>query len=187
MVSQTAQTSCSGGSSCYRTKNKDNHGRTRLPDDRPAYTIKFKMPFMDKVVSEKVIDGKNVVTVEEVVRDVKFYLNIGLYPCGCLGEMFIRTGKEGEMIRGILDAFATMFSISLQHGAPLETLLKKCLHLSFPPNGPTGDARVPMTSSIMDFIANLVAMFAGVERWPGEETHPNPLILALSEEWTKEQ
>jgi hypothetical protein len=143
------------------------------------------MTFIDKVISEKVVDGKEVVFAEDVVRDVKFYLNIGMYPCGCLGEMFIRTGKEGDLIRGLLDAFATMFSISLQHGAPLETLLKKCLHLSFPPNGPTGDERVPMTSSILDFIANLVSMFAGVERYPGDDTKPHPCILALREEWTK--
>lgn len=168
-------------------KHRDKHGRTRLPDDRHAFTIKFIMPFTDKVVSEKVVDGKNVVTVKEVVRDVKFYLNIGMYPCGCLGEMFIRTGKEGEIVRGLLDAFATMFSISLQHGAPLETLLKKCLHLSFPPNGTTGDPRVPMTSSILDFIANLVARFAGVERYPGDDAKPHVFILALREAWIREE
>jgi hypothetical protein len=138
---------CSKG--CWRIVHVGADGRARLPDLRVAVTRKFRL------------------------GDIKGYLQVGFYPCGCPGELFIRCGHEGELVRGVLDAFATMFSIGLQHGAPVGNLLSKCLHTSFPPNGLTNDPDKPMAKSILDYVGSLIE---------GIVDKDHPAVTALREE-----
>lgn len=64
-----------------------------------------------------------------------FYLTCGIYPDGRLGEVFIRVGKEGSLIKGALDGLATSISIGLQYGVPLHVYLAKMRYTQFEPNG----------------------------------------------------
>lgn len=108
--------------------------RRRMPRQRKAEVVKFE------------IDGH------------EGYLTMGMYEDGTLGEIFLNgIGKDGSTLRGMADAFATDFSIALQYGVPLKTLVSKHAHVNFPPSGPTGDPDVPIATSIPDFIARKVA------------------------------
>lgn len=97
------------------------------------------------------------ITRSLAVADMQCELTMGFYPCGCLGEIFIRTGKDGELVRGLLDGFATMFSIGLQYGAPPVVLLQKCLHTNFGPNGFTGDPACYNARSILDYVCSVIS------------------------------
>ena len=77
---------------------------------------------------------------------------MGLYPNGQPGEIFIKMAKEGSTVSGLMDAFATAISLSLQHGVPLKVLCEKFSHLRFEPSGWTGNEEIGFAKSIMDYI-----------------------------------
>ena len=103
--------------------------RHRLPDTRPAMTHKF------------------------AIAGHEGYLTVGLYEHGQPGEIFIAMAKEGSTISGFMDSFALVFSIALQHGVPLETLVGKLAHTRFEPSGWTGNTEIGYAKSIMDYVA----------------------------------
>jgi len=102
--------------------------RHRLNDDRQAVTHKFSFGGHEG------------------------YLTVGLYPNGKPGEIFIRMSKQGSTINGLMESFATQFSVSLQHGVPLEVLCSKMAHTRFEPSGWTGNEKMGYAQSIMDYI-----------------------------------
>ena len=89
---------------------------------------------------------------------VKAYVNTGEYPDGALGEVFITPDKEGSFAKGVLDGFALLLSIALQHGISLEDIAAKYLNMRFEPSGYTTDEAVPMASSFFDFMFRKLAL-----------------------------
>ena len=75
-----------------------------------------------------------------------------------LGEVFLKLGKQGSTLAGVMDAFSIAVSIGLQYGVPLETYVSKFTNLSFEPAGLTDDADVRMAKSIMDYIFRRLAL-----------------------------
>ncbi len=108
--------------------------RKRLPKSRPSTTTSF------------------------TVGGAEGYLTAGNYPDGGLGELFIKLGKQGSTLAGVMDAFSIAVSIGLQYGVPLETFVQKFTNLSFEPAGMTDDRDVRMAKSIMDYIFRRVAL-----------------------------
>jgi ribonucleoside-diphosphate reductase alpha chain len=72
--------------------------------------------------------------------------------------VFLKLGKQGSTLAGVMDAFSIAVSIGLQYGVPLETYVSKFSNLSFEPNGLTDDADVRMAKSIMDYIFRRLAL-----------------------------
>jgi ribonucleoside-diphosphate reductase alpha chain len=77
---------------------------------------------------------------------------VGLYEDGTPGEIFITMAKEGSVVSGLVDSVATLTSISLQYGVPLEVLCNKFAHTRFEPSGFTNNPQIPIAKSIMDYI-----------------------------------
>jgi ribonucleoside-diphosphate reductase alpha chain len=102
--------------------------RRRLPDERQALTHKFS------------------------IAGHEGYLTVGLFEDGQPGELFVRMAKEGSVISGLMDSFATAVSIMLQYQVPLEVLCKKFSNSRFEPSGFTTNPEVPTAKSIMDYI-----------------------------------
>ena len=120
--------------------------RIRLPDERTAVTHKFS------------IGGH------------EGYITVGLYPNGQPGEMFIAMAKEGSVVSGLMDSFATACSIMLQYGVPLDVLITKFSHSRFEPSGFTTNPEIPMAKSIMDYLFRWMEMKFGKTRRPAAET-----------------
>ncbi|HKB81378.1 MAG TPA: vitamin B12-dependent ribonucleotide reductase [Thermoanaerobaculia bacterium] len=108
--------------------------RRKLPDERESITHKFS------------IGGH------------EGYITVGKYEDGTPGEIFITMAKEGSTISGLMDSFATMTSLALQHGVPLQLLVDKFTHTRFEPSGYTRNPEIPMTKSIMDYIFKWLAI-----------------------------
>lgn len=102
--------------------------RQRLPDTRHSLTHKFE------------------------VAGHEGYLNVGLYPDGSPGELFITMAKEGSTVGGLMDCFGTAVSICLQYGVPVEALNRKFMHARFEPSGFTKNPDIPMAKSLVDYI-----------------------------------
>ena len=82
----------------------------------------------------------------------------GSYPDGGLAEVFLKLGKQGSTLAGVMDAFSIAVSIGLQYGVPLETFVQKFTNVSFEPAGLTDDADVRMAKSLMDYIFRRLAI-----------------------------
>ncbi|MCA1572930.1 MAG: vitamin B12-dependent ribonucleotide reductase, partial [Chloroflexi bacterium] len=108
--------------------------RRKLPDERESITHKFS------------------------VGGHEGYITVGKYEDGTPGEIFITMAKEGSTISGLMDSFATMTSLALQHGVPLQLLVDKFTHMRFEPSGFTKNAEIPMAKSIMDYIFKWLAI-----------------------------
>jgi len=86
------------------------------------------------------------------------YLTASAYETGDLGEIFLRFGKQGSTLGGVMDAFSIAVSIGLQYGVPLETFVEKFTNLRFEPAGMTDDPDQRMATSIMDYVFRRLAM-----------------------------
>ena len=82
----------------------------------------------------------------------------GAHDDGELGEIFLKLGKQGSTLAGVMDAFSIAVSIGLQYGVPLETYVSKFTNLRFEPAGLTDDPDVRMAKSIMDYIFRRLAL-----------------------------
>ncbi len=86
------------------------------------------------------------------------YITAGMYEDGTVGEIFLTDiGKEGSTLRGMMNAFATAISISLQYGVPLETLVRKFSYMRFEPEGMTSNPEIPFAKSMPDYIMRWLA------------------------------
>ncbi|MEU5885130.1 vitamin B12-dependent ribonucleotide reductase [Spirillospora sp. NPDC047279] len=108
--------------------------RKRLPKQRPATVTRFS------------------------VGGAEGYMTASSYPDDGLGEVFLKLGKQGSTLAGVMDAFSMAISISLQYGVPLETWVEKFTNLRFEPAGMTDDPDIRMATSVMDYIFRRLAL-----------------------------
>ena len=108
--------------------------RRKLPKTRPSQTISFQ------------------------VGDAKGYITAGEYPGDGIGELFVKLGKQGSTLSGLLDAFAISMSIGLQYGVPLEAYVSKFMNMRFEPAGMTDDEEIRFATSIVDYLARKIAI-----------------------------
>jgi ribonucleoside-diphosphate reductase alpha chain len=80
------------------------------------------------------------------------------YPDDGVGEVFLKLGKQGSTLAGVMDAFSVAISVGLQYGIPLESYVAKFTNMRFEPAGITDDADIRMASSVMDYIFRRLAM-----------------------------
>jgi len=85
-------------------------------------------------------------------------MTAGSYPDGGLGEVFLKLGKQGSTLAGVMDAFSIAVSIGLQYGVPLETFVQKFVNSQFEPAGLTDDSDIRMAKSLMDYIFRRLAL-----------------------------
>jgi ribonucleoside-diphosphate reductase alpha chain len=108
--------------------------RKRLPKARPSRTTSFS------------------------VGGAEGYMTAGSYPDDGLGEVFLKLGKQGSTLAGVMDAFSIAISIALQYGVPLEQYVQKFTNMRFEPAGLTDDPDIRMAQSILDYIFRRLAL-----------------------------
>lgn len=86
------------------------------------------------------------------------YITAGSYPGDGLGELFVKLGKQGSTLAGVMDAFSIAISVALQYGVPLETYVQKFTNMRFEPAGMTDDPDIRMAQSMMDYIFRRLAL-----------------------------
>lgn len=135
----------------YRDGSKQSQ-----PLSTKSETKKAEDAIVEKVVykprRERLPDTRNSVTHKFSISGHEGYINVGLYPDGRPGEVFITMAKEGSTIGGLMDSFGTATSISLQYGVPLEVLVNKFSHTRFEPMGHTTNPDIRIAKSLVDYI-----------------------------------
>ena len=116
--------------------NSDNSGkRFSMPDRRKGYIQKA------------------------TIGDHKVYLHTGEYEDGKIGEIFIDTSKEGELVKALMNNFAIAVSLGLQYGVPLDEYINAFVGTKFEPSGKVhGNDRILSASSILDYIFRELAI-----------------------------
>jgi ribonucleoside-diphosphate reductase alpha chain len=102
--------------------------RRRMPETRMSLTHKFE------------------------IAGHEGYITVGLYPDGQPGELFVQMSKEGSTIGGLMDTVATLTSIALQNGVPLEQMVSKFAFQRFEPSGFTANPDIRSATSITDYV-----------------------------------
>jgi ribonucleoside-diphosphate reductase alpha chain len=108
--------------------------RRRLPKQRPATVTRFS------------------------VAGAEGYMTASTYPDDGLGEVFLKLGKQGSTLAGVMDAFSMAISISLQYGVPLEKWVEKFTNMRFEPAGVTDDPDIRIATSVMDYVFRRLAL-----------------------------
>jgi len=108
--------------------------RRRLPDTRASITHKFD------------------------IAGHEGYITCGLFDDGNPGEVFITMAKQGSTVGGLMDAIATLISLNLQYGVPMEAIVRKFEHMRFEPSGMTANPDIPFAKSMMDYLVRWMAM-----------------------------
>ena len=97
-------------------------------------------------------------TTSFTVGGAEGYMTSSEYTDGRLGELFLKLGKQGSTLAGVMDAFSIAISIALQYGVPLETYVQKFTNLKFEPAGMTDDPDLRMAQSIIDYVFKRLAL-----------------------------
>jgi len=125
-----------------KTSEKSKGYKTTLNEKR------FQMPDRRKGYIQKATIG-----------DHKIYLHTGEYDDGKIGEIFIDTNKEGELVKALTNNFAIAISLGLQYGVPLEEFVDAFLDTKFEPSGKVyGNDRILSATSILDYIFRELAI-----------------------------
>ena len=93
------------------------------------------------------------------IGDHKVYLHTGEYEDGKIGEIFIDTSKEGELVKALMNNFAIAVSLGLQYGVPLDEFISAFVGTKFEPSGKVhGNDRILSATSILDYIFRALAI-----------------------------
>ena len=126
----------------YKIKDKGNK------NPRFKSNSRFKMPDRRKGYIQKAQIG-----------DHKVYLHTGEYDDGKIGEIFIDTNKEGELVKAMMNNFAIAISLGLQYGVPLDEYVDAFIDTKFEPSGNVvGNDRILSASSILDYVFRELAI-----------------------------
>ncbi len=142
---------------------------------------------VERPLRRRLPDTRNALTHKFDVAGHEGYITCGLYEDGSPGEVFITMAKEGSTIGGLMDCIATLVSVSLQYGVPVDSLVRKFEHVRFEPSGMTRNPEIPFAKSVVDYIFRWLAyQFVPGYRAahaPKRETpaKPEPVVPAIEE------
>ena len=135
-----------------------NNARFKMPDRRKGYIQKAQ------------------------IGDHKVYLHTGEYDDGKIGEIFIDTNKEGELVKAMMNNFAIAISLGLQYGVPLDEYVDAFIDTKFEPSGHViGNDRILSASSILDYVFRELAI-----SYLGKEDLAHTPAIASTKDLTNE-
>jgi ribonucleoside-diphosphate reductase alpha chain len=144
---------CKVGQPLSGGKGKNDGTKAEAPAvDTPS------APALSHPVRKRLPKKRTSVTTSFSVAGAEGYMTAGMYSDGSLGEVFLKLGKQGSTLAGVMDAFSIGISLALQHGVPLETYIQKFTNMRFEPAGMTDDPDIRIAQSVMDYIFRRLAL-----------------------------
>jgi ribonucleoside-diphosphate reductase alpha chain len=131
---KTAEAEASAAQPAPAPPHEHRPVRKRLPRQRPAMVTRFS------------------------VAGAEGYMTASSYPDDGIGEVFLKLGKQGSTLAGVMDAFSMAISVGLQYGIPLDSYVAKFTNMRFEPAGLTDDPDIRLASSVMDYIFRRLAL-----------------------------
>ncbi len=157
-----------------KTKNLDPKNNKIINNDKIGVTEnnqKSEVKNLENIIKSKKSNSENSgkrfgmpdrrkgYIQKATIGDHKVYLHTGEYEDGKIGEIFIDTSKEGELVKALMNNFAIAVSLGLQYGVPLDEFISAFVGTKFEPSGKVhGNDRILTASSILDYIFRELAI-----------------------------
>ena len=157
-----------------KTKNLEKAGsvsdtikqdvKLSVTSDIKVATAKKTIPLKNHIIDQStkrfgMPDRRKGYIQKATIGNHKVYLHTGEYEDGKIGEIFIDTSKEGELVKALMNNFAIAISLGLQYGVPLDEFVSAYVETKFEPSGKVhGNDRILSASSILDYIFRELAI-----------------------------
>jgi ribonucleoside-diphosphate reductase alpha chain len=139
--------------SVAKPKEKETEEPAPVPAQQPAPEFHEHRP-----VRRRLPKTRSATVTRFDVAGAEGYMTASSYPDGGVGEVFLKLGKQGSTLAGVMDAFSMAISVGLQYGIPLESYVAKFTNLRFEPAGMTDDPDIRIATSMMDYIFRRLAL-----------------------------
>jgi len=130
----------------------------RQPAEASAEAARPATPHEVRPVRRRLPKQRSAMVTRFSVAGAEGYMTASSYPGDGIGEVFLKLGKQGSTLAGVMDAFSIAISVGLQYGIPLESYVAKFTNMRFDPAGITDDPDIRMASSVMDYIFRRLAL-----------------------------
>jgi len=143
---------------------KQNNVKLDIPTDIKSTSLKNSIPLKNSIIDQSnkrfgMPDRRKGYIQKATIGDHKVYLHTGEYEDGKIGEIFIDTSKEGELVKALMNNFAIAISLGLQYGVPLDEYVSAYVGTKFEPSGKVhGNDRILSATSILDYIFRELAI-----------------------------
>ncbi|HEY3877807.1 MAG TPA: vitamin B12-dependent ribonucleotide reductase, partial [Trebonia sp.] len=115
-------------------------------------------PHEHRPVRRRLPKSRSATVTRFDVAGAEGYMTASTYPDDGVGEVFLKLGKQGSTLAGVMDAFSMAISVGLQYGIPLESYVAKFTNMRFDPAGMTDDPDIRIATSVMDYIFRRLAL-----------------------------
>jgi len=115
-------------------------------------------PHEHRPVRRRLPKTRSATVTKFIVAGAGGYMTASTYPDDGVGEVFLKLGKQGSTLAGVMDAFSIAISVGLQYGIPLESYVAKFTNMRFEPAGMTDDPDIRIATSVMDYIFRRLAL-----------------------------
>ncbi len=157
-----------------KTKSLDLNNKKNISESKINAIVENKQPITNNIENQIRSNNNNIdknskrfgmpdrrkgYIQKATIGDHKVYLHTGEYEDGKIGEIFIDTSKEGELVKALMNNFAIAVSLGLQYGVPLDEFISAFVGTKFEPSGKVqGNDRILSASSILDYIFRELAI-----------------------------
>jgi hypothetical protein len=170
---------CKVGQPLSVSKKKDKDKEEQAPTQQAQQAQQAQPapePHEQRPVRKRLPKTRSATVTKFNVAGAEGYMTASRYPDDGVGEVFLKLGKQGSTLAGVMDAFSISISVGLQYGIPLDSYVAKFTNMRFEPAGMTDDPDVRIASSVMDYIFRRLAL----DHLPYEE-RANLGILSAAE------
>ena len=143
---------------------KQNNVKLDIASEIKTTSLKNSIPLKNSIIDQSnkrfsMPDRRKGYIQKVTIGDHKVYLHTGEYEDGKIGEIFIDTSKEGELVKALMNNFAIAISLGLQYGVPLDEYVSAYVGTKFEPSGKVhGNDRILSATSILDYIFRELAI-----------------------------
>ena len=144
--------------------DKKNNSKLDIASEIKTTSLKNSIPLKNSIIDQNnkrfsMPDRRKGYIQKVTIGDHKVYLHTGEYEDGKIGEIFIDTSKEGELVKALMNNFAIAISLGLQYGVPLDEYVSAYVGTKFEPSGKVhGNDRILSATSILDYIFRELAI-----------------------------
>jgi ribonucleoside-diphosphate reductase alpha chain len=143
--------------SIAKKKEKEEAVQVQAPAPVPA-PAPAQEPHEHRPVRRRLPKTRSATVTRFDVAGAEGYMTASTYPDDGVGEVFLKLGKQGSTLAGVMDAFSMAISVGLQYGIPLESYVAKFTNTRFEPAGMTDDPDIRIATSVMDYIFRRLAL-----------------------------
>jgi ribonucleoside-diphosphate reductase alpha chain len=138
-------------------KKKDGAEKKEAEPVRTTPAVALE-PHEHRPVRRRLPKTRSATVTRFDVAGAEGYMTASKYPDDGVGEVFLKLGKQGSTLAGVMDAFSMAISVGLQYGIPLESYVGKFTNMRFEPAGMTDDPDIRIATSVMDYIFRRLAL-----------------------------